>query len=61
MGMVDEQNQTNFYDGKIRVVGPDGKEFVKYEEDYIVEFVDIWYSEKTWENLKKIENKKIYV
>src|SRR3989304_4512692 len=30
MGMVDAQNRVNFYDGKVRVVDPDGKEFVKY-------------------------------
>ncbi len=26
MGTVDENNCVDFYDGKIRVVGPDGKE-----------------------------------
>jgi F420-non-reducing hydrogenase large subunit len=31
MGLVDESNKVNFYDGKIRVVGPDGKELVKFE------------------------------
>ncbi len=30
MGTVDEKNQVNFYDGMIRVVDPNGKEFVKY-------------------------------
>ncbi|MGD8752032.1 MAG: nickel-dependent hydrogenase large subunit, partial [Anaerolineales bacterium] len=30
MGTVDEDNHVNFYDGMIRVVDPDGKEFVKY-------------------------------
>jgi len=30
MGMVDENNRVNFYDGKIRVVDPEGTEFVKY-------------------------------
>jgi F420-non-reducing hydrogenase large subunit len=30
MGLVDEKNRVNFYDGKVRVVDPDGKEFVKY-------------------------------
>ena len=25
MGTVDENNRSNFYDGKIRVVGPDGR------------------------------------
>jgi len=32
MGMVDRNNHLNFYDGKIRVVAPDGSEFVKYFE-----------------------------
>ena len=30
MGLVDENNHVNFYDGNVRVVGPDGSEFVKY-------------------------------
>lgn len=46
MGTVDEQNRVNFYDGMIRVVGPDGKEFVKYPpKDYakhIAERVEPW-------------------
>jgi F420-non-reducing hydrogenase large subunit len=46
MGMVDENNKINFYDGKVRVVGPDGKEYVKYEpKDYaknIAEHVEPW-------------------
>ncbi len=36
MGMVDENNHVNFYDGKIRVIGPDGAELVKFEgKDYL--------------------------
>ena len=31
MGLVDENNRSNFYDGQVRVVHPNGKEFVKYE------------------------------
>ncbi len=46
MGTVDENNQVNFYDGKIRVVDPDGKEYVKYDaKDYtqhIAERVEPW-------------------
>jgi F420-non-reducing hydrogenase large subunit len=46
MGLVDENNKVNFYDGKVRVVGPDGKEYVKYEpKDYaanIAEHVEPW-------------------
>jgi len=35
MGTVDAQNKVNFYDGMIRVVDPDGVEFVKYHpRDY---------------------------
>jgi F420-non-reducing hydrogenase large subunit len=30
MGLVDENNKVNFYDGKLRVVDPSGKEFVKF-------------------------------
>jgi F420-non-reducing hydrogenase large subunit len=46
MGTVDENNKINFYDGKVRVVDPDGKEFVKYSpKDYtevIAEHVEPW-------------------
>ena len=31
MGTVDANNRPNFYDGMIRVVDPDGAEFVKYD------------------------------
>jgi F420-non-reducing hydrogenase large subunit len=46
MGMVDYNNHVNFYDGLIRVVDPEGAEFVKYPaEDYaqhIAERVEPW-------------------
>jgi F420-non-reducing hydrogenase large subunit len=46
MGMVDENNHVNFYDGKIRVVDPEGNEFVKYPaKDYtqhVAEHVEPW-------------------
>ncbi len=46
MGMVDDKNKVNFYDGKIRVVDPEGKEFVKYApKDYldnVAERVEPW-------------------
>ena len=31
MGMVDANNHVNFYDGKIRVVDPAGKELAKFD------------------------------
>jgi F420-non-reducing hydrogenase large subunit len=46
MGLVDEKNRVNFYDGKVRVVDPDGKEFVKYAPreylEHIAERVEPW-------------------
>jgi F420-non-reducing hydrogenase large subunit len=41
MGMVDENNKVNFYDGKIRVVGPDGVEHEKFEgKDYLAHLAE---------------------
>jgi F420-non-reducing hydrogenase large subunit len=46
MGLVDEQNYVNFYDGKVRVVDTVGNEICKYEPkeylDYIEEHVESW-------------------
>jgi len=46
MGQVDENNKVNFYDGKIRVVTPEGKEFAKWvPADYlnnVEEHVEEW-------------------
>ncbi|OQB26874.1 MAG: NAD-reducing hydrogenase HoxS subunit beta [Chloroflexi bacterium ADurb.Bin180] len=46
MGLVDEHNRSNFYDGKVRVVDPDGKEFIKYGPneylEHIAERVEPW-------------------
>jgi len=46
MGLVDENNKVNFYDGKIRVVDPNGKEFAKFRVqeylDHIREHVEPW-------------------
>jgi F420-non-reducing hydrogenase large subunit len=46
MGLVDENNKVNFYDGQLRVVDPDGKEFAKFKVqdylDHIREHVEPW-------------------
>jgi F420-non-reducing hydrogenase large subunit len=46
MGLVDPQGKVNFYDGKVRVVGPDGVEHALYEPreytDWIAERVEPW-------------------
>ena len=46
MGLVDENNRVNFYDGKIRVVDPEGREYAKFAAqqymDHIAEHVEPW-------------------
>jgi F420-non-reducing hydrogenase large subunit len=46
MGLVDEKNRLNFYDGKIRVVSPRGTEYAKFDVhqylDHIAEHVEPW-------------------
>ncbi len=46
MGMVDENNKVNYYEGKVRVVDPEGKEFAKFAPaeylDHIAEHVEPW-------------------
>lgn len=46
MGLVDKNNKVNFYDGKVRVVNPQGEEFVKFAPheylDVIQEHVEPW-------------------
>lgn len=39
MGMVDKNNKINFYDGDIRVVDPDGKEFVRFKAQQYLEHI----------------------
>jgi F420-non-reducing hydrogenase large subunit len=46
LGMVDDKNRVNFYDGTLRVVSPEGKEFTKFRPeqylDYVAEHVEPW-------------------
>lgn len=46
MGLVDEDNRVNFYDGKVRVVDTQGDELYKYAPheylDYVAERVEPW-------------------
>jgi len=57
MGTVDDQNRVNFYDGKIRVVDPDGNEFEKYPagdyQQHISEHVEP-YTYLKYPYLKKV-------
>ena len=46
MGLVDSNNKVNFYDGDVRVVDPEGKEFARFKPsdylEYIAEHVELW-------------------
>ncbi len=46
MGLVDKNNKVNFYDGNIRIVDPNGKEFAKFKPqeylNHIAEHVEPW-------------------
>jgi F420-non-reducing hydrogenase large subunit len=46
MGMVDAQNKVNFYDGLLRVVDSNGKEYAKFParqyRDFVAEHVEPW-------------------
>ncbi|MCX6641228.1 MAG: Ni/Fe hydrogenase subunit alpha [bacterium] len=57
IGLVDANNKVNFYDGMVRIVDPDGKEFAKYQPkdylDHIAEHVEP-YSYLKYPYLKKV-------
>jgi F420-non-reducing hydrogenase large subunit len=46
MGLVDDNNKVNFYDGMVRIINPEGKEFAKYAPseylEHIAEHVEPW-------------------
>lgn len=46
MGLVDEQNRVNFYDGNVRVVKPNGEEHYQFKPEdysqYVAEHVEPW-------------------
>jgi F420-non-reducing hydrogenase large subunit len=57
MGTVDGKNRINFYDGLIRVVDPEGKEFVKYQpKDYLQHVAE---RTEPWTYLKFLYLKKV--
>ena len=71
MGLVDENNRLNFYEGKCRVVGPGGGEYALFDYhdyvDYIGEWVEPWtYVRLThlrkigWKGLNEDEGTSLY-
>ena len=71
MGQVDENNRLNFYEGKVRIVGPKGDEYALFDPhdyvDYIGEWVEPWtyirltYLRKIgWQGLNEGETTSLY-
>lgn len=71
MGLVDDNDRVTFYDGKMKIVDPNGKEFVRFDPsdyvDYIGEWVEPWtyikltYLKKLgWKGLIEGDNTSIY-
>ncbi len=71
MGLVDDQNKVNFFDGKVRVVDTEGNELFKYTEpeymEYIAEHVEPYtylkfpYLKKMgWDGFKEGKGTSIY-
>ena len=71
MGLVDDQNRVNFYDGQIRVVNPEGKEVYKFPvsdyQKYLAEHVEPWtyvkflfLKEIGWQGFTEGKNSGIY-
>jgi F420-non-reducing hydrogenase large subunit len=71
MALVDEQNHVSFYDGKVRVVDPDGNECALFDPkdyvDYIGEWVEPWtyirlchLKEKGWKGFVEGEDTSLY-
>jgi len=71
MGTVDENNKVNFYDGRVRIIDPEGREFAKFAPsdylDIIEEHVETWtyaklpYLKKVgWKGLKAGSESGIY-
>ncbi|MCJ7696376.1 MAG: Ni/Fe hydrogenase subunit alpha [Anaerolineaceae bacterium] len=57
MGMVDKNDNVNFYDGEIKVVDPDGNEFVRFTPD---EYLDVISEHiEPWTYLKFTYLKKV--
>jgi len=57
MGLVDENKKVNFYEGKLRVVDPSGKEFALFDPSRYVEHIGEWV--EPWTYIRLTHLKKI--
>jgi len=71
MGLVDEQNQVNFYDGEVRVLAPDRHEWARFQpadyQDYLAEHTEPWTYMKFcylkgmgWQGFREGEESGVY-
>ena len=71
MGLVDSNNHVNFYDGQIRVVDPNGKEYAKFDTDKYLDHVEerplpysylkaVYLKNVGWKGLVEGEDSGIY-
>jgi len=71
MGLVDENRRANFYEGKIRIIDPSGKEYALFDHhdyiDHMAEWVEPWtYIRLThlrkigWQGMKDGEGTALY-
>lgn len=71
MSLVDEDNRASFYEGKVRIIDPDGKEYLKFDgrdyDQFIGEWVEPWtYIRLTylkqlgWQGFKEGEGTSLY-
>jgi F420-non-reducing hydrogenase large subunit len=56
MGLVDKNNKVNFYDGKVRVVDPKGKEFLKFGPSEYLDNVEEHVEEWTYVKMPYLKN-----
>jgi F420-non-reducing hydrogenase large subunit len=54
MGLVDEQNKVNFYDGKLRVVDPQGKQYALFDPSEYIEHIGEWVEPWTYIKLNHL-------
>ncbi len=54
MGLVDEQNKLNFYDGKLRVIDPNGKQFALFDPAEYIEQIGEWVEPWTYIKLNHL-------
>ncbi len=71
MGLVDSNNHVNFYDGDIRIVTPDGKEYAKFAPEKYLNYIEerplpfsylkvVYLKDKGWHGFVEGKDSGIY-